>query len=151
MSLRRPTDPRKHGLKEPNKAHKKIDKVFLVKGEYYSKMKVSLQNISSVWNRILKDFEGTKYRIVDEPSIESDSESIHIIYSYEYDNEDYISQKEDYDQQIAKFEVAMTKYSASAFKEKITLPNLDFKIKRTQERLANLLAAKEGLPLPYIE
>ena len=150
--MRKPQDPRHHGLKEPKKVISVTTAIYLA--DMDADGKVSLQSVIGAWNKALRDHESQGHRIKEGPYFNSGSyygRSIHLSYEYEWDNLNYSSEKAEYDLAISTYETELTKFKAKEQEIKIKPPNLDQKIERAKQRLANLEAAKAGEPLPYPE
>ena len=116
--------------------------------------KVSLQSVIGAWAKAVKDHESQGHRIPESPYFDSGSyygRSISLHYKYEWDNVNYLAEKAEYDEAIATYESEMAKFKAKEEEIKINPPNLDQKIERAKQRLANLEAAKRGEPLPHPE
>jgi len=150
--MRKPQDPRHHGLKEPKKVISVDANIYLPGLEEGGK--VSLQSVIGAWNKAVKDHESQGHRITEGPYFNSGSyygRSINLLYTYEWDNVNYLAEKAEYDEAIATYESEMAKFKAKEEEIKINPPNLDQKIERAKQRLANLEAAKRGEPLPHPE
>lgn len=152
--MRKPIDPRKHGLAKPERVLSKREYISLtpVNNSYLDK-KLSLHSISGIWNKLLKNHLVREDRIVEGPYI---SNGVHLEYVWEWDNYDYETQEAAYKLAGETYEAELLKFEASLLKEKEDKKNkdigyLDEKIARTEERLANLKAAKAGEPIPFPE
>lgn len=148
--MRKPQDPRHHGLKEPKKVHSVSTAIYLA--DLDEDGKVSLQSVIGAWAKAVKDHESQGHRIPASPYFDSGSyygRSISLHYTYEWDNLNYTVEKAEYDAAISSYETALAAFKAKEQENKIKPPNLDEKIERAKQRLANLEAAKAGQPLPY--
>lgn len=146
--MRKPVDPRKHGLREPEKVFRKNEVVYIATGD---SPKVHLETLIGAWNRILKDIErrGAVERVTDGPHVGGGRHGVSLMYTYEWDNAQYEEEKAAYDAEIAKYEADVQAFIVWETDEAKKVPNLDDKIQRAKERLANLEATRDGLPLPF--
>jgi hypothetical protein len=146
--MRKPQDPRHHGLKEPDRVIKRTAKI-----EFSSEP--TLQSLISGWNKALKDHLAQEHRITDGPNVKDEGsysyKRMTLTYTYEFENRNYAVEKVEYDTAISNYEEQLTKFLAKEEKEKSHIPNLDEKIAKTEKRLANLKAHKAGQPLPFPE
>lgn len=151
--MRRPLDPRHHGLKEPKKVIQ-IRTHFTVTRDG-SQGGQSLRVLIDAWNKVLREQESQGHRITVEPVVIQDTwrGTTTVEYAYEYDNLNYDTEKAEYDAAMAAYLEKHRIFKEYSDKEKndAKVPNLDEKIARTERRLANLKAAKAGDPLPYPE
>lgn len=155
--MNRPIDPRKHGFIAPERVYKsKLEKIYLRnQPDIYSNRNISLQTVVNLWTVAWRDHESQGHRLVSGPDLVAEYGSPHLSYTYECDNFGYKVQLDSYNQAVAVYEdelkafeeyqakLKAKDYSASALE-------LDVKIERARERLANLLAIKAGEPLPYV-
>jgi hypothetical protein len=154
--MRRPIDPRNHGLRKPTSIIQKIHNIYLADLDKEGEG-INLESINRLWNHAYADHLSQGHRIVDGPKFKVESyygRSNSIEYTYEWDNLNYEAELADYNEQVTQFEAAMKKYLEyeAELAEKSKLPkNLNQKIERTKQRLANLEAARDGLPLPFPE
>lgn len=151
-NMRKPQDPRHHGLKEPKRVITLDGSVYLA--DLDAGGKVSLQTVIGAWNKAVKDHESQGHRIMEGPYFDSGSyygRSVRLLYTYEWDNLNYSVEKTEYDLAVSTYEEEMAKFKAKEEEIKINPPNLDQKIERAKQRLANLEAAKRGETLPYPE
>jgi hypothetical protein len=150
--MRKPQDPRHHGLKEPKKVISVDGNIYLPSLEEGSK--VSLKSVINAWAKAVRDHESQGHRITEGPYFNSGSyygRSINLLYTYEWDNLNYSVEKVEYDLAVSTYEEEMAKFKAKEEELKTNPPDLDKKIERAKQRLANLEAAKRGEPLPYSE
>lgn len=150
--MRKPQDPRNHGLKEPKKVISVSTAIYLADMDVAGK--VTLQSVIGAWNKAVKDHESQGHRITEGPYFDGGSyygRSIHLSYTYEWDNLNYSVEKAEYDLAVASYEAELAKFKEQEERIKTTPPNLDQKIERAKQRLANLEAAKAGQPIPYPE
>jgi hypothetical protein len=150
--MRKPQDPRHHGLKEPKKVMSVTTAIYLADMDVDGK--VTLQSVIGAWHKAVKDHESQGHRIPESPYFDSGSyygRSISLHYKYEWDNLNYSVEKAEYDLAVATYESDLARFKAKEQENKNHPPNLDQKIERAKQRLANLEAAKRGEPLPHPE
>jgi hypothetical protein len=151
--MRRPQDPRNHGLKEPKQVHSQRETLVLSDdSEPMGNGKLSLEAIIGAWNHALKDHLSQGHRITDGPYVEGDSYRLFLTYTYEWDNFNYTVEKAEFDLTMANYLAELNHYKeVEEGKKNGPPPNIDEKIARAEQRLANLKAAKAGEPLPHPE
>lgn len=150
--MRRPVDPRNHGLREPERLHVRVEVIDLTSSAnmYWKKAPLELQTVVKAWDKALKDHLSIGQRIVKDPIINSD---LNIVYTIGWDNENYEAELINYNQQVAKFEEELANFlTQEELRE--TLPAehpkaIELKIERTKQRLANLEAMRDNKPLPF--
>jgi len=143
--LKRPQDPRHHGLKEPKKIlSKKGEHILSRHGD-----NISLVSIIAIWNRMVDDHSSQEARIVEGPHIRVDGYDITLFYRYEWDNHNYAAEKAEFDLAIATYDIDVAKFKKQEEEIKTSPPDLSQKIERAKQRLANLEATQAGQPLPY--
>lgn len=151
-NMRKPQDPRQHGLKEPKKVHTVSTNLYLA--DLDEGGKVSLKSVINAWAKAVKDHESQGHRITEGPHFNSGSyygRSISLSYTYEWDNLTFSTEKAEYDLAVSTYENELARFKLHEQEIKINPPNLDQKIERAKQRLANLEAAKRGESLPYPE
>jgi hypothetical protein len=148
--MKKPVDPRKHGLKEPQQVLTNIQYIYPPNmGGHFDK-KTSLFDAVDLYNKELKEHLKHGRRVVNGPFISN----IGITYTVEWDNQLYALELDAYNAAIIKYEqevAAYIKHEDDKKNRRLLPPNLDDKIKRVKERLANLEATRDGKPLPYPE
>lgn len=150
--MKRPIDPRHHGLREPERLHTKVETISLTSATniYWKKQPLSLLTVVKAWEKALSDHQSIGQRVVKEPVI---NDHLDLVYTIGWDNENYTAELADYNRQIAQYEVEMANFLT--FEElKATLPTehpqaIEMKIERTKQRLANLEAMRDKKPLPF--
>ncbi len=143
--MRKPQDPRMHGLQEPRTVHNKT--LHLVFGA-----PLSLESLIKGWNKALKDHESQGHRIVNGPNISNSyGQDVKLYYTIEWDNLAYDTEKSEYDATITTYLEQLSAFTRREEEEKNNPPNLDKKIEKTKRRLANLEATRDGQPLPFPE
>ncbi len=155
--MRRPLDPRNHGLKKPEKVLSKTDRIYL--SDLDNEEKVHLRVLVDAWNKILKDLESQGHRVTEGPYFEVESyygRSNSLVYTYEWDNLNYSVEKAEYDAAIAAYEKELAEWKVFEEERKKNLDSgipktIDLQILRAEHRLANLKAVKAGQPLPFPE
>lgn len=150
--MRKPQDPRHHGLKEPQKTNSKTESVYF--SDLNKTGKITLQILVNAWNKISKDLEGQGRRVVEGPWLEVQDfygARNRFVYTYEWDNLNYQVEIAEYNVAIAAYDEQLAKFQEYEEKTKKTPPGLDEKIARTERRLANLKAHRDGQPIPYPE
>jgi hypothetical protein len=148
--MRKPQDPRNHGLKEPKEVISKTERLYLA--DLDSDGHVSLESVIGAWNKAVKDHESQGHRITQGPYFESGSyygHSITLAYTYEWDNLNYSVEKAEFDLLMSNYQAELITFHQVEEAVRKNPPNLDQKIERTKQRLANLEATKAGLPIPY--
>lgn len=148
--MRKPQDPRNHGLKEPKEVISRTDRLYLA--DLDSAGKVSLESVIGAWNKAVKDHESQGHRITAGPHFDSGSyygHSICLTYTYEWDNFNFSVEKAGYDLEMANYQAQLTTFHQVEEAVRKNPPDLDQKIERTKQRLANLEATKAGQPIPY--
>lgn len=150
--MKRPYDPRHHGLQEPDKVVTKTEFISLNEFQYGGTRRVPLTTILNIWNKITKDLEGQDIRITIGPDViftTSYPVGTTLSYTYERDNVDYEKQKEYFDKTVNTYLEELKAYEEHEVVRKKAPVNLDDKIAKTERRLANLKAAKAGEPIPF--
>lgn len=152
--MKRPLNPRHHGLKEPEKIISQIGKIYV--SDLANKDKVSLSTLINVWNKTVKYLESNGHRITSGPVFEPGlyyGQSISLTYTYERDNNDYEVQRAAYENTVKDYLVSLAAFKAYEVNHKAKLKSgdIDYQIERAEHRLVNLLAKKNGQPLPYPE
>lgn len=149
--MRKPTDPRKHGLKEPEK--------FITKNEILSlptlndtgrfERKYPLETTVNMWLKALKDHNSQGHTIVESPYLDG---SGFLRYAYQYENLHYNEDMACYSAALNEYAEDCRKFALyeEAQKNKVEM-KIDEKIERTERRLANLRAIKNKEPLPFPE
>ncbi|MFK5261290.1 hypothetical protein, partial [Lactiplantibacillus plantarum] len=70
-----------------------------------------------------------------------------------WNNVNYIVEKAAYDEAISQYQEALTKWTVYEEERSKTISgshkSIELQIERTERRLANLKAAKDGLPIPF--
>jgi hypothetical protein len=150
--MKRPLDPRHHGLKEPQKVLCRKDTHHFDEGEVYPEL------IFAVWDRINKDHASQGHRVLKQAKIAGDyyGRRLTLTYEYEWDNHLYEEELVAYKTAIAEYETAFAAWKAYEENRKAKLEsgipkNIDALIERTEHRLANLKAVKAGQPIPFPE
>lgn len=150
--MKKPLDPRKNGLVEPEEFISTKEEVSLQApsqpwSPYYASIK--LETIFSAWQKIVKDNYNSNHQIVDEPILNFGRGSI--IYSWGHRNLFYEKQKAEYDAAVLQYEEGLKKFLEHEANKKALLEfqDLDDKIARAEQRLANLKAVKEGKSIPH--
>ena len=138
--MKKPIDPRKHGLLEPSPVILETKSVAL--GSYSP----NLLDAMKIWNEIEKSLKQKKYRLRSGPIVCDGT----LKYSFEYFNNNYENELATYNQKIAQYDLDMQTWE-EGLKRKAAGEKEARKdqIARLERRLANLKAAEEGLPLPY--
>lgn len=149
--MRKPTDPRKHGLKEPEKCITKSGILSLPTlsdtGRY--EKKYPLEAAFNMWTKALKDHLSQDHAIVESPYLDG---SGFVRYQYQFVNANY-------DVEMACYSAALSEYAEECRKfaqyeenqkHKVDM-KIEEKIERTEKRLANLKAIKNREPLPFPE
>ena len=115
----------------------------------------SLKEINEDWDYTLKQHINQEHTIVNEPKIDHTSpfgSGLCIKYSYSYVNKRYKEEKEAWDEAIKNYFIELAEYNEWVLKkaESRKVPeNIDEKILRAEQRLANLKAAKAGEDVPF--
>jgi hypothetical protein len=153
--MKKPIDPRNHGLKEPKKMISKVCRISPkemegsnISGWNWSES-IKLRVLTDTWEKLLKEHLSRGEHIATAPSINSD---FTMEYTIEWTNLNYFAERAEFDLAILTYEDQKKVYDEWDAKRKLipaSPPNLDQKIAKTQRRLANLLAHKEGKTLPY--
>jgi hypothetical protein len=152
--MRKPQDPRHHGLKEPKKLIQKTDRITLADLDEERTQKVPLLSVINAWAKLLRDHESQGHRIAEGPYFSSSAfygSTLSLAYTYEWDNLNYTFEKAEYDLAVYTYEAELATFKAKEAEIKINPPNLERKIERAKQRLANLEATKAGEPIPYPE
>jgi hypothetical protein len=155
--MKRPLDPRHHGLKEPEKVYTKTEYLYLA--DLNKEEKVTLDTLFLAWNKIQRELTSQGFRIKGSPEFNSDSyygRGNRITYTYEWTNANYDAEMEQYTSAIAQFEQQFAAWKVFEEGRKAKLEsgihkNIDALIERAEHRLANLKAVKAGQPIPFPE
>jgi Asp-tRNA(Asn)/Glu-tRNA(Gln) amidotransferase A subunit family amidase len=150
--MRKPINPLNNGLKEPKQVLSKTDHIYLA--DFDKNERVSLQTVLAAWHKALKDVESQGHRVTESPYFDSSSyygHGVKLTYTYEWDNLNYPVEKAAYDAALAAYEEEKKAYAEWEAGKPTRVVNLDYKIERAKQRLANLEAVKAGQPLPFPE
>jgi hypothetical protein len=153
MIMRRPQDPRHHGLKEPQKVIQITQRLALADLSK-SSSELSLRSVINAWSKTLKDHESQGHRIAEGPYFSSSTfygSALSLTYTYEWDNVQYAEEKLAYDAAVSDYESQLERFKLAEEKKKGAPPDVDDQIARAEKRLANLKAVKLGVPIPYPE
>lgn len=151
--MRRPVDPRKHGLKDPVKFITKTISRDLETSQvkpYYNS--VFLSEINAVWNSMKDALSSTDQTVVTPPYIVSSglNRALSIECKVQYENTEYNNELKFYQGTVKTYEEELVKFAAYEERKKLKLAeDLDEQILRLEKRLANCKATRDGLPLPY--
>lgn len=155
--MKRPNDPR-NGVSPPKPVHSKTARLTLADFDYDGEHKVSLETVIGAWNKAVKDHLSQGHRIIEGPHFESSTfygSSLALSYAYEWDNLNYLVEKEAWDARITKYEkdlAAWKQVEEDRKKGLANIPNdIDARITRAEHKLANLKAVKAKEPIPYPE
>jgi len=143
--MRHPTDPRKHGLKRPEKTITKTEEIISPEQDEL------LEAIVNRWKTIKKFHKKNGHNIISDPIIIGYS---HIKYSYEFRNNDFDDQQAAYNAAVAKYEAELIEFNRQEEENKKldserSSDEIDKKIRRTEQRLANLKAITAGEQRPF--
>lgn len=149
--MRKPIDPRKHGLKEPEKCitkHEVLSLPTLSDAPRYAERRYPLEATVNMWLKALKDHNNQGHAIVESPYIENSF----LRYSYQYENLNYDVEMSCYSAALNEYAEECRKFAAyeEGKKNRVDM-KIDEKIERTERRLANLKAIKSNEPLPFPE
>lgn len=147
--MRKPTDPRKHGLKEPEKCITKQVALLLptLNDNNRYERKYPLEATFNMWTKALKDHMAQDHVIIESPYLDGSGS---LRYSYQFENLHY-------NDEMACYSAAMNDYAEEcrqfALEEERKKAKeamaIDEQIIRTERRLANLKAVKAGQPVPF--
>jgi Asp-tRNA(Asn)/Glu-tRNA(Gln) amidotransferase A subunit family amidase len=149
--MRKPIDPRNNGLKEPKQVLSKTGQIELnMEGGFHDSNHVRLQTVIDAWHKASKDHESQGHRL-GEPKITRDRDygRLALEYTYEWDNLNYSVEKAAFDAAIIVYDEEKKAYLEWEAGKPARVINLDYKIERARQRLANLEAHKDGKPLPF--
>jgi hypothetical protein len=151
--MNKPKDPRKHGLKQPEKIINVKSHLSFPTSE--DTRDVSFIGIVEEWAERLEDHLRQGHTVTKEPTIGvqqgfSNTE-IRLYYSFSYPNVVYDLELATYEKAIAKFAEDLLAFNMEELKIKNHKPDLSAKIERAKQRLANLEASQAGKPLPFPE
>ncbi len=153
--MRRPVDPRHHGLHHPKKLLSKEYNVVLNKFQSESgktENKYLLGNIADQWEEIKINASYDGKTVMSGPFLDQDYYSLRLTYTLMWDNLEYAEQLELYNTSVKEYENKVIEYDAKlkrkeeGFKEK-----LDVQIIRLEHKLANLKANRNGEVIPFPE
>lgn len=147
--MRKPIDPRKHGLKEPEKFITKHEVLSLPTlndtGRFESKY--PLQSAINMWLKALKDHHNQYHTIVESPYLDG---SGFLRYSYQYENLHYNEEMACYSAALNEYAEECRKFALEEEQKKVKKAlAIDDQIIRAEQRLANLKAVKAGQPIPF--
>lgn len=144
--MMKPIHPRNRG-KEPQSVFLKQDRIYL-----RSLPERTLEKLVEAWGVTLKEHQSQGHRVVGSPTLECElyeSNNIYLSYTYEWNNPTYAEEKAQWDEAAAQYEIDLAAWKERESECGNDSNNIDAKIVRAQHRLANLLATKEGKPIPY--
>lgn len=141
LNMNRPKDPH-NKRSEPKKIYRK--------SEWIDVSNLALNEINTLWASVVNQHYLKNERIIDGPTI-TDHPSL--VYKYEWDNLEYESEMDEWNEAIATYKQELVCWQLFEEERKKGLAaeakNIDLQIVRTEHRLANLMAVKAGLMLPY--
>lgn len=153
--MKRPMDPRKHGLKTPTKTiveeHKFRIAHSTTPGSYYDNIaRCSLNQALELYEskRVEASYDGKT--IIEGPFIDSQRTEMSLTFKTERKNPLYIAEKTGYDAQLKEYEEKVKAYEdwlkrkEAGIKEK-----MDVQILRMEHKLANLKAVRDEEPIPF--
>lgn len=145
--MKKPQDPRNHGLKEPEKIVLKLVE-FPVVATAFGKFDLKL--VVAACNKAIKDHESIGHSITDGPYLIAYGYQPPMIqYSVEWENTNYQSELIAYNTAVSEYIKQLSEFNEAEDKRKLIPADLDGKIERAKQRLANLEATRDGSPLPY--
>jgi hypothetical protein len=150
--MRKPIDPRNHGLKQPNKLITYAGRIHsdTLDQSAPDSEKLSLRSFVTAWEKVLREAQTKGHRPIGEACFERGHfGSIWLKYTLGYDNESYTAEMAEYVAKVTTYERNLVEYRKWLEKDKNTDSQLSVKIERAKQRLANLEATRDGLPLPY--
>lgn len=153
--MKRPQDPRKHGLKEPLKIIDENHSILIPhsapsSGYYSNQARCSLDTAMERWRKAKLEIEGRD--LVEGPFIDSKGSQMSLVFTTRYNNPNYTFEKEIYDAEVKAYEEKVLAYEAFLKrKEQKIKDNLNDKIANLERRLVNMKAYRDGLPIPYPE
>lgn len=149
--MSKPAHPSSFGVVEPKKFIQETKFIYL---DQLDGQKIKLETIIALWNKAVKDIEdyGNGIKIVNGPYISTPVYgNAKIEYRVEYENLNFEVQKQEYGLKMKQYHEALALYEEHQSKHKKVQEelSLDEKIKRAEERLANLKAVKEGKEISF--
>jgi len=153
--MKKPQDPRKHGLQEPLKdiveEHKiKITNRDSTSYQYSTSAKCSLKDAQDLWDRekVKKSYDGKT--IVEGPFIVSEYRVQHLVFKTSMPNPHYQYQLAAYNAEVNAYKEKLDAYETwIENKKKGIKEDMDKNILRLEHKLANLKAARDNQPIPY--
>lgn len=141
--MRKPIHP-KQFTKEPVKVYRHRQDISLSRVQHENL--ILLSDINELWEQSKQLISEVK--IINGPFIiVKNYEPPAIVYEYEIVNKNYETEKKAWDEAVLKYENDMRAWKESLVKKDIN--KFDKEIVRAEHRLANLKAARDGLPIPY--
>lgn len=156
--MKRPIDPRKHGLQKPETVITEVfTKRFGTQVSIHWKPIYSINEINdwleSQYNEISSrlSWEAVSWNITQEATVDDNGQ---VTFTIKYPNVRFQAQLRDYDKIVDAYEQEckdFVSYEASlqVKAENATDKELDEKIVMAEQRLANLIARRNRQPLPY--
>ncbi len=152
--MKKPQDPRKHGLNEPHSEIIEEHKIKIKKSDSYSiqygdSAKCSLTEALELWEKEKKKLSFDT-RVIDGPNIESKYTEQFLSFKTAYPNPIYSYQVKAYQLEIQEYEAKLTAYNAFIEnKKKGIAEDIDKHILRLEHKIANLKASRDNQPIPF--
>lgn len=134
--MNKPTDPRKHGLKNPHKILREERHLYVRSNNLFDYVKEWEENLAS----LIKD----EWRVVDGPKLSMFDGKL--LFSIQKENVDYNQQLSAYNEAIEQYEkdLDVWKKATEDKQKKIDKEDIHEKIARTEARLAKLKAVRDN-------
>lgn len=153
--MKRPMDPRKHGLKEPSQSIVEEHKIRVPHGTdnrgYYDNIaRCCLLSAMELWAEHKTNAFRAKKSIIEGPFLDSSRGEISLVFKTSMRNMAYAREAAEYDAQIKTYDDKVLEYEESLKrKEAGVKEKIDVQILRLEHKLANLKAVREDEPVPF--
>jgi hypothetical protein len=153
--MKRPMDPRKHGLKEPSQTIIEDHKIRVPhgsdnRGYYDNTARCSLDTAVELWAEHKTNTFRSKKSIVDGPFLDSTRGEMSLVFKTTMRNLAYSREKAEYDAQVKEYEDKCLAYEDSLKRKEAGIKEkIDVQILRLEHKLANLKAVRNEEPVPF--
>jgi hypothetical protein len=152
--MKRPMDPRKHGLKEPQKMIVEDRRIRLEKKtpflSDYNDYRCSLLSVLELWEEHKAYALRSKKSIIEGPYVDFCRSELSLTFKTEMRNQLYAEERAGYDAQVKEYEAKVEAYEAFLKRKELGIQEkIDDSILRLEHKLANLRAIKNEEPVPF--
>lgn len=153
--MKKPQDPRKHGLLEPRLIHIEEHFVSIPHGTisryYYDNISAcSLNTALELWEQKRVELAYDNKTVIEGPHITSKGGEMSLTYKTERPNPNYYMEMKTYSSLVKEYDEKLAAYNTFIEnKKKGIAEDIDKHILRLEHKIANLKASKDNLPIPF--